>query len=277
MTYGGTPPTITPTYNGFVNGDTAASLTSAPTCSTTATGASPVSGSPYSSSCTGAVDPNYAITYVPGTVAVTPAPLTVTASSGSMTYGGTPPTVTPGYSGFKNGDRRGVAHHAAHLLHDRHEHEPAVAADVPLHVLGCHPVSTTPSAYVAGAITVNTAPLTVTASSGTMTYGGTPPTITPGLQRLRQRRHPRLARRPRPPARRRPRAPAPVAGSPYAVDLRRRRRPRLRLRYVPGAGHGHQGPADRHRLGRLHDLRRRRRRPSPRPTRASSTATPPPP
>ena len=27
MTYGGTPPTVTPSYSGFVNGDTAASLT----------------------------------------------------------------------------------------------------------------------------------------------------------------------------------------------------------------------------------------------------------
>ena len=47
MTYGGTPPAITPAYTGFVNGDGVSSLTTEPTCSTTATSASPVPGSPY--------------------------------------------------------------------------------------------------------------------------------------------------------------------------------------------------------------------------------------
>ena len=42
---------------------------------------------------------------------------------------------------------------------------------------------------MAGAITINRAALTVTASSGSMTYGGTPPAIIAGLLRLRQRRH----------------------------------------------------------------------------------------
>ena len=41
FTYGGTPPTITATYNGFVNGETQANLTTPPTCSTTATSTSP--------------------------------------------------------------------------------------------------------------------------------------------------------------------------------------------------------------------------------------------
>ena len=55
-------PTITPTYAGFVNGDDASSLTTAPTCSTTATSSSPVGS--YPSSCSGAVDANYTISYV---------------------------------------------------------------------------------------------------------------------------------------------------------------------------------------------------------------------
>ena len=113
MTYGGTVPTITPGYSGFVNGDNASSLSTQPTCSTTATSASPVTGSPYASSCSGAADPNYTISYVDGSVTVTKAPLTITASSGSMTYGGTVPTITPGYSGFVNGDTRVVAHDAS--------------------------------------------------------------------------------------------------------------------------------------------------------------------
>ncbi len=48
--------------------------------------------------------PNYTITYVPGAVVVGSAALVISASSGSMTYGGTAPTITPSYSGFVNGD-----------------------------------------------------------------------------------------------------------------------------------------------------------------------------
>ncbi|HZW92194.1 MAG TPA: choice-of-anchor D domain-containing protein [Candidatus Eremiobacteraceae bacterium] len=67
MTYGGTVPTITPIYSGLVNGDTAASPTP-PNCTTTATSTS-LPGN-YPSTCSGAVDPNYTISYVPGTVTV---------------------------------------------------------------------------------------------------------------------------------------------------------------------------------------------------------------
>ena len=98
----------------------ASSLTTKPTCSTTATVSSTVAGSPYTSSCTGAADSNYAFSYVAGPVTVTQAPLTVTASNGTMTYGGTPPAVTPSYGGFVNGADVVVAHDEAHLFDDRH-------------------------------------------------------------------------------------------------------------------------------------------------------------
>jgi len=68
MTYGSTSPTITPSYSGFANGDTAASLTTAPVCTTTATATSSVGT--YPSTCSGATDPNYAISYFSGTVTV---------------------------------------------------------------------------------------------------------------------------------------------------------------------------------------------------------------
>src|SRR5204863_2689979 len=54
-------------------------------------------------SCSGGVATNYSISYLHGTVTVTTATLTVTASSPSVTYGDPVPTITPGYSGFKNG------------------------------------------------------------------------------------------------------------------------------------------------------------------------------
>jgi hypothetical protein len=78
----GITPTITPSYSGFKNSDSASSLSLPPTCSTTATSASPPSPPTYPSSCTGAADPNYAISFVSGAVTVTdpPAPAPPTPS-----------------------------------------------------------------------------------------------------------------------------------------------------------------------------------------------------
>jgi hypothetical protein len=99
MVYGSTPPTITPIITG-----NSASLTTQPTCTIVETSLM-VSGSPYVTECSGAVDPSYTtITYVNGTLNVTPAPLLITASSGTMTVGGTVPTITPSFTGFVGGD-----------------------------------------------------------------------------------------------------------------------------------------------------------------------------
>ena len=75
-------PAFAPNYTGFVNGETASALTTAPTCSTTATplGSIP-STTPYPVTCTGGVGTNYAFTYVAGT-------LTVTKEDASMDYTG---------------------------------------------------------------------------------------------------------------------------------------------------------------------------------------------
>ena len=157
------------------------------TCSTTATSSSPVAGSPYASSCSGAVDANYTISYVPGSVTVGKAPLTITASSPSMTYGGTVPTITPGYAGFVNGDSASSLTPAADVLDDGDSSSPSRLA-LCVVVQRARSTRTTPSATSPARSTVGKAPLTITASSGSMTYGGSVPTITAGLLGLRQRR-----------------------------------------------------------------------------------------
>jgi hypothetical protein len=70
VAFGSPVPTITPIYSGFQNGDTAASLTTAPTCTTTYTTSSAVGSTP-TTSCAGGVSSNYTFIYVPGTVSVT--------------------------------------------------------------------------------------------------------------------------------------------------------------------------------------------------------------
>ncbi len=102
--YGAALPTLTASYTGFVNGDTSASLTTQPTLSTTATAASHVAGSPYTITASGAVDTDYTISYVAGTLTVTPAALTITANNQTKIYGAALPTLTASYAGFVNGD-----------------------------------------------------------------------------------------------------------------------------------------------------------------------------
>ena len=103
MTYGGTVPTITPGYSGFVNGNTASSLTTRPPARRRRS-LEPgrrvavrllVRGG-------GRRQLHHQLRRRHGHGGT--APLTVTASSPTMTYGGAVPTITPGYSGFVNGD-----------------------------------------------------------------------------------------------------------------------------------------------------------------------------
>ena len=100
--YGASLPELTASYDGLVNGDSAASLTTLPTLTSTATAASHVGL--YEITAAGAVDPNYSITYVAGTLSVTPAPLTITADNKTKDYGMPLPELTASYAGWVNGD-----------------------------------------------------------------------------------------------------------------------------------------------------------------------------
>ncbi|MGA3147475.1 MAG: MBG domain-containing protein [Acidimicrobiales bacterium] len=93
QTFGGLVPTITAVYSGFVDGDTPADLTTLPTCVSGTTSSSPVLGS-YTSSCSGAVDPDYTIRYVDGTTTVVPATLTITANPEVKLVGAPDPALT---------------------------------------------------------------------------------------------------------------------------------------------------------------------------------------
>src|SRR5205807_6266956 len=106
--YGAALPTLTVSYSGLVSGDTSGTFSTspntAPSVSTTATATSHVAGSPYSISVSGAVDTDYNIGYVAGTLTVTPATLSITAVDKTKVYGAALPTLTVNYSGLVNGD-----------------------------------------------------------------------------------------------------------------------------------------------------------------------------
>ena len=232
MTYGSTPPAVLPIYTGFVNGDSASSLTTKPTCTTTATSSSPVVGSPYTSSCSGAADPNYVVTYAPGDMSVTGAPLTVGASSGSMTYGGTPPAVIPAYSGFVNGDTPLSLTTSPTCSTTATSSSPASPPAYPSTCSGAVD-SNYAITYAAGVVTVTRAPLTVTASSGTMAYGATPPAISPTYSGFVNGDSPSSLTRVATCTTTATGA-SPVAGSPYASSCGGAVDPDYAFTYVPG-------------------------------------------
>jgi hypothetical protein len=76
--YGAANPSLTCTYAGFVNGDSSTSLATLPLVSTTATTASYVGNYPIQAA--GAVDPNYTISYVSGTLTVTSVPVAISVT-----------------------------------------------------------------------------------------------------------------------------------------------------------------------------------------------------
>ena len=175
--YGAALPTLTATYAGFVNGDTSASLTTQPTLATTATASSHVAGNPYGITVSGAADSDYTISYVSGTLTVTPAPLTITANNQTMAYGGAMPTLTASYSGLVNGDTAAsltvlpalstTATASSHVSGNPYTISVGGAADIDYSI-----------SYVSGTFTVTPVSLTITAANKTMAYGGSLPTLT---------------------------------------------------------------------------------------------------
>src|SRR5262249_6259056 len=81
--YGAPVPPLTVSYSGFVNGDTAASLTTPPSLSTAATATS-LPGT-YPINVAGATSTNYAITLVPGTLTITKSSTSIGLSGATST------------------------------------------------------------------------------------------------------------------------------------------------------------------------------------------------
>jgi hypothetical protein len=173
--YGAALPVLTVSYSGFVNGDTAASLTTAPAVTTAGTANSAVGTYPITAS--GALDANYTINYVAGTLTVSPAGLTITANNQSKAYGAALPVLTVSYSGFVNGDT------AASLTTP-----PAVTTTgTASSAVGTYPITASGAvdanytiSYVPGTLTVNPAGLTITANNQGKAYGAALPALTVG-------------------------------------------------------------------------------------------------
>ena len=156
--YSAALPTFSPTYSGFVNGDTSAVLTGSPSLTTTATAASPVGTYPITAAVGTLATPNYTFAYVNGTLTITTAALNITANNASRAYDVANPTFTATYTGFVNGDT------SASLTT-----QPTLTTTaVLLSPTGTYPI--TP----AGAVDAN---YTITYTAGTLTIGKTAATV----------------------------------------------------------------------------------------------------
>ncbi len=175
--YGAPIPTLTASFSGFVNGDTAASLTAQPVLGTTATQSSPVCVGGYSIIPVGAVDADYNFLYVDGALTITQAPLTVTANNLSMSYGGTVPTLTYAMTGFVNGDSASVISGTPTLSTTATSASSVGDYTITVDVSG---LSATNYSFIGhtGTLTIDPATLDLTANHQSMTYGGTVPDLT---------------------------------------------------------------------------------------------------
>jgi lipopolysaccharide export system protein LptA len=129
----------------------------------------------YATAASGAIDNNYNISYVGGTLTVNKANLTISADSQSMTYGGIMPTLTASYTGLVNGDSSSSL-----------TTEPSIISATPATAnAGTYNGTITASgaldnnytiSYAAGNLTINKAPLTISADNQAITYGASVPT-----------------------------------------------------------------------------------------------------
>mgnify|MGYP002658126326 CR=1 FL=1 len=95
---------------------------------------------------------NYLVTFVPGTLTVTKAPLVVTAENYTITQGDKLPEFTANYSGFKNGEDESVLTKQPVFSCD--VNEASAPGEYPINVYGVEADNYNAISYVAGTLTV---------------------------------------------------------------------------------------------------------------------------
>jgi len=157
-------PALTLSYAGFVNGDTQASLTTQPTVSTTAVTASPVGNYPINA--IGAASDNYSFNYVSGALSVTQPALSFNAIA-AKTYGA---------ADFNAGATSNAA-----ITYTSSNSSVATIVAGNIHVVGSGTSIITATDGITSqtqTLSINKAPLTITADNKTKINGTTNPALT---------------------------------------------------------------------------------------------------
>jgi hypothetical protein len=169
--FGAADPAFTDAITGFVGSDTAASLTTQPTCTSAATASSPVGTYPIT--CWGGASTNYTFSYVAGTLTITPAALTVAADNKSRAFGAANPAFTYGTSPVVSLTTPASCTSTA-----------TVSSPVGTYPITCSGgvLANYDISYVAGTLTVSALPvLTVTADNQTRAFGAADPAFTDAI------------------------------------------------------------------------------------------------
>jgi sugar lactone lactonase YvrE len=177
MIYGGARPALTYTVSGFVNGETATVVSGLPSLTTTATTSSPVGAYVVNVDTTKLLSKNYSFAVVNGTITVNKAVLIVTPAPISTIYGASQPALTFQIGGFVNGDSAGVVSGVPAFKCSALSSSPVGQYPI-VGTVGSLSAVNYSFQIMSGAVTVNKAVLTVTASTASMTYGGTLPALT---------------------------------------------------------------------------------------------------
>ncbi len=165
--YGDADPAFTVSYSGFKLGDTAAVVSGL-----TFNREEGEDVGQYVLTPSGATASNYTIAFESGTLTINPAPLTIKADDKSKVYGDDDPAFTVSYSGFKLDDTAAVV---SGLSISR-------AAGENVGQYAITPSGATASNYTiafeSGTLTINPAPLTITAGDKSKVYGDDDPVFT---------------------------------------------------------------------------------------------------
>ena len=176
MTYGASVPKFTYGLTGFVNGDSASTVTGLPQLTAsvsygTAAGVYAIKGALATLS-----SPNYCFAFSAGTVTVNKATLTVTPNPIAMTYGQAIPKLTYAISGLVNQDAASVIAGSPQISSSILAKSGAGTYSIQAGV-GTLSAANYSFAVVPGTITVAKASLTVTPNNATMEYGAAVPTL----------------------------------------------------------------------------------------------------
>ena len=169
--YGDPAPALTVTYTGLLGEDTPA-VVSGLTLTSEYVLTSNVGE--YDIVPADATAQNYAISYTKGTLTVNKAPLMITADDKEVTYGDEHPAFTASYEGWKNADDEsvvsGLTLTSEYVLTSNVGEYDIVPANAEAQNYAI--------SYTNGTLTVNQAPLTITAEDKSMFYGNEAPEFT---------------------------------------------------------------------------------------------------
>ena len=167
--YGQPLPPLTYMYSGFVNNESASIISGAPALSTTATAGSNAGSYPITVSTGTLAAANYSFLYVSGTLTISKATATINVTPYSVTYNGSPHTVTGTATGVGSVSLMGLTLNTTHTAAGTYT--------------DTWTFTDTTGNYnnASGNVTdtILPAPLTITANSPLMIYGGPVPPITP--------------------------------------------------------------------------------------------------